>query len=234
MIDLAAFRFISFDCYGTLIDWETGILGALRPWVQSAHSAVEATDRELLQLYARFEAEEEGGPYRTYRDVQRTVLERIAGELGVPSPDGDTRDLISDSVGTWPPFPDVVEALQGLAQSHGLVILSNIDQSMFAKSARLLSVEFTRVLTAEDIGSYKPNPRNFERLFAEVAPPGDILHVAQSLFHDHVPAKAAGMTTVWINRPSVLPGQGLTPEISGVTPRPDLVLPDLASLLTTG
>ena len=220
-MDLADFDALSFDCYGTLIDWETGIARVLNPWARER--GLNLTGEELLAAYsaheARAEAEHQADLYplilaRSLRDLGR--------ELGAEVTDEDAQRL-GASVPAWPAFPDSPNALAALARRYRLIILSNVDRASFAASNRRLGVTFTSILTAEDIGSYKPSPRNFEALLAEVNRLGiedkRLLHVAQSLFHDHVPAKAFGLPTVWINRRHDRPGWGATPEPpAGVTP----------------
>jgi 2-haloacid dehalogenase len=225
MVDLGKFTHLTFDCYGTLIDWETGILTAVGPTLN--HHGIAAKEDELLRLYAKYEAEHEAAPYVPYRDVLRSVMTDLAAELGFTPTDSDLSAL-ADSVGQWPPFSDTVEALERLKRRFKLVILSNIDDAMFAETSKRLGIEFDDVITAQQVRSYKPAPAHFhcalERLGVQQE---QILHVAQSLFHDHVPAKALGLTTVWVNRGSRRPGTGvaLPAEAS-----PDLELPDLRSL----
>jgi len=228
IVDLTDFDALSFDCYGTLIDWETGIAAVLGPWARSR--GLDVGDEALLTAYsgheARAEAEHPADPYplilaRSLRDLGR--------ELGARVTDQDARRL-AGSVPDWPPFPDSRAALAALAERYRLIILSNVDNESFAASNRWLGVRFTSVLTAQDIGSYKPSPRNFAALLAEAGrlgiPPARLLHVAQSLFHDHVPARQAGLATVWINRRHDRPGWGATPA-PGAGVIPDAEFPSL-------
>ena len=225
MLDFGRFSHLTFDCYGTLIDWESGILAALRP-VLARHDR-HFTDRELLALYTRYEAELEAGPYQHYRDILRGVMNGISRECGF-APTAAERNAIADSVGRWPPFADTVAALRQLKPRYRLVIISNIDDDLFAQSAQLLGVEFDDVITAQRVGAYKPSPKNFHVALDRIGVPHEqVLHVAQSLYHDHVPAKALGLATVWVNRGSIRAGLGLAPPAQ-VTP--DLVVPDLATL----
>ena len=224
-VDLAAFDVLSFDCYGTLIDWEAGLLAALRP-VLDAHG-VSATDDELLETYARHEAELEAGEYMRYRELLGRALQGVGSDLGF-EPTGAEVEAIGTSVGDWPAFPDSAEALARLHERYKLAPITNCDDDLFALSAQRLGVDFDWVITAEQARSYKPSARNFELAFATIdAPHERILHVAQSLFHDHVTAKALGMTTVWIDRRHGRPGSGATPPVEA---EPDLTLPDLRSL----
>ncbi len=213
---LSDFDALSFDCYGTLIDWETGIVAVLRRWAD-AHG-MQMTDEQLLTAYSTHEAQAEvDHPADVYPQILARTMRGLGAELGVPVSDHEAESL-AVSVPDWPTFPDSAEALERLSRRFKLIILSNVDRASFAGSNKRLGVTFTSILTAQDIGSYKPSPRNFQALAREVdrlgVPEGTLLHVAQSLFHDHVPAKAAGLPTVWINRRHDNPGWGATPEPS--------------------
>ena len=227
---LREFEALSFDCYGTLIDWEAGIVAVLRPWA-AAHGA-EVSDEQLLAAYSAHEARaEEEHPAALYPQVLARSMRGLGEELGIPVSDVEAQAL-ARSVPDWPAFPDSAEALARLSRRYRLVILSNVDRESFAASNRRLGVTFTSILTAQDIGSYKPSPLAFAALTDEIARlgvPGDRhLHVAQSLFHDHVPAKAAGLPTVWIDRRHDRAGWGATPEPpAGVTP--DWTFPSMAA-----
>ena len=207
------FDALSFDCYGTLIDWEAGIVAALRPWAD--RNGLALGDEELLLAYSAQEAAAEADePSAAYPAILARSMRAVGGQLGVPVTDEEAAAFAA-SVPDWPAFPDSADALARLARRYQLIILSNVDRASFAGSNRRLGVVFTSILTAQDIGSYKPSPRNFAALAAERErlgiPEGRLLHVAQSLFHDHVPAKAAGLPTVWINRRDARPGWGATP-----------------------
>lgn len=219
---LADFEALSFDCYGTLIDWEGGIAAVLGPWAQ--RSGLDLDQEQLLAAFAAAEAQAElEHPGELYRDILARSFRLLGDRAGAPVSDADAATLAS-SVPDWPAFEDSHDALTALGERFELIILSNVDRVSFAGSRARLGVEFTSVLTAEEIGSYKPSPRNFDALLAEVArlgvDRGRLLHVAQSLFHDHVPAKRAGLPTVWINRRHDRPGWGATP------PPPADVTPD--------
>jgi 2-haloacid dehalogenase len=223
-IDFSRFDALTFDTYGTLIDWERGILNALQ--VVLSRDDVSVSDDELLELYARHEAEVEHGVYRTYREVLAASVRGLCGELGVDPSDRAVADF-SASVPEWPAFPDSAAALRRLATRFRLGVLTNCDDDLFAGSNRRLGVTFDWVVTAQQARGYKPRTENFEALFAKVDVPRErILHVAQSLFHDHVPARALGMTTVWINRRHDRPGFGATLPADAT---PDLVCPDMRS-----
>jgi 2-haloacid dehalogenase len=217
-IDFAAFDALTFDCYGTLIDWEAGILAALRPLVGGA-----VGDDTLLEAFARHEAELEAGPYRPYREVLAGCMRGLGGELGF-DPSEAEQAAFGGSVADWPAFGDSPEALTRLKRRFKLGVITNCDDDLFAASNRRLGVEFDWIVTAEQARGYKPRTENFELAFERIDVPRErILHVAQSLFHDHVPAKALGMTTVWIDRRHGRPG-GATPPAAA---RPDLTTPDL-------
>ncbi len=226
----AGFEALSFDCYGTLIDWEAGIAGVLGPWARSR--GLELTDETLLTAYSGHEARAEAEhPAEPYPDILARSLRGLGHELGAEVSDADAEQM-ARSVPDWPAFPDSRDALAALAQRYKLIILSNVDRESFAASNRRLGVTFTSILTAQDIGAYKPSPRNFEALLAEAGRlgirEGGLLHVAQSLFHDHVPAKRAGLPTAWINRRHDRPGWGATPApAAGVTP--DWEFPSMAA-----
>jgi 2-haloacid dehalogenase len=229
-LKFADFEALSFDCYGTLIDWETGIAVVLGPW--ASRSGLDLDQEQLLAAYAAAEAQAElEHPTELYRDILARSFRLLGDDLGAAVTDADAAALAT-SVGDWPAFEDSHDALITLGDRFKLVILSNVDRASFAGSQARLGVEFSSVLTAEDIGSYKPSERNFAALGAEVrrlgVDPGKLLHVAQSLFHDHVPAKKAGLRTAWINRRHDRPGWGATPAPpADVTP--DWEFPSMAA-----
>jgi len=223
--DFDRFDVLTFDCYGTLIDWETGLLDAFRP-VLAAHGSAPPED-ELLAAFARYEAAVEAGSYRPYREVLEAALRGVGEELGF-EPSEDEVANFAGSVADWPPFPDSAAALQKLHERFSLGVITNCDDDLFAASARRLGIEFDWVVTAQQARRYKPNPRGFELMFERVGlPPRRILHVAQSLFHDHVPAKRLGLATAWVDRRHDRPGFGATPPADA---SPDLTVPDMASL----
>lgn len=227
IMDFDHFECLSFDCYGTLIDWETGLLRALRPSL--TRHRVEIGDQELLSAYAEAETDVEAGGYRPYRHVLRQVLLALGRRFGF-SPLADELDAFSVSVKDWPPFDDSPGALAALHEKYKLIILSNIDDDLFQHSARKLGIDFDRVFTAEQIRSYKPSEKNFRYLIENAGFPRErILHVAQSLFHDIGPAKRIGLATVWINRRSGQTGVGATPPAQA---EPDLEVPDLRTLVS--
>jgi 2-haloacid dehalogenase len=224
-LDFDAYDVLTFDCYGTLIDWEAGLLAALRGPL-AAHG-VDASEDALLEAFARHEAELEAGPYRSYREVLGGVLTAMLAHVGqVPS--ADEVAAFGGSVADWPAFPDSAAALARLHERFKLGVITNCDDDLFAASERRLGVAFDWVVTAQQSKRYKPNPRGFELAFERIGlPPARILHVAQSLFHDHVTAKRLGLRTVWVDRRAGRPGGGATPPAEAT---PDLVVPDMATL----
>jgi 2-haloacid dehalogenase len=218
------FDVLTFDCYGTLIDWEAGIVAGLRP-VLDAHG-VRLGDDALLEAYGPHEAALEAGEYRTYREVLAGALRGVAGDHGFTPTDAEVA-AFSESVADWPAFPDSGDALRALRHRFRLGVITNCDDDLFARSAERLGVDFDWVVTAQQARAYKPGRRPFDLAFETIDVPRErILHVAQSLFHDHVTAKEIGMTTVWIDRRSGRPGSGATPPAHAT---PDLVVPDMAS-----
>lgn len=201
---LSEYRVLSFDCYGTLIDWETGIWDALQPLL-AANGGTGVVRREALAAYSRFESEQEQStPGMAYPEVLKRVHRALAETLGLETTKALDRDF-ANSLSHWPAFSDTAGALHYLKTRYRLVILSNVDRRNFAESNRKLGVEFDAVYTAEEIGSYKPDPRNFKYLVSELQAgfgigPDEVLHTAQSLYHDHVPAAALGLSTAWIDR----------------------------------
>ncbi len=213
-MNLADYDVLSFDCYGTLIDWETGIAAVLAPWAREV--GLELSDEELLVAYADNEARvAREMPTALYSVVLAEAFRRTGETLGRPVSEQWARRL-GESVPEWPAFPDSAEALALLARDYRLVIVSNVHREGFAGSNKRLGVEFDRIITAEDVGAYKPAPNHFEALdsaLREMGVPRErLVHVAQRLFHDHVPAKRHGLRSVWINRRHDRPGWGATPE----------------------
>src|SRR5262245_58110403 len=208
---LTDFKVLTFDCYGTLIDWESGMVAALAPLT----ARVGNLSRDaILEAHARHESSQQAyTPARRYSELLAIVYKRLAEEWGVPASWDDCLTY-GNSIKDWPAFPDTAGALQYLKQHYKLVILSNVDNASFAFSNRKLGVEFDAIYTAEDIGSYKPNVRNFEYMLAKLEARGiaksSILHTAESLFHDHVPATGLGLATCWIHRRHDKPGFGAT------------------------
>ena len=225
MLDFNRFEVITFDCYGTLVDWESGILAALRP-ILSAHGRV-IDDAMLLKLYGDFEQFSEQGSYRSYREVLRSVVNQFGVELQFTPTAVESRSL-ADSLPGWNPWPDTVEALRKLKTRFRLAILSNIDDDLFAATRLKLGVAFDEVITAQQAQAYKPSLKIFELALSRInAPAHRVLHVGQSIYHDVVPAQALGLATVWVNRPSARPGVGAV-KIADATP--DLTVTSLSEL----
>ncbi|MFZ0311982.1 MAG: haloacid dehalogenase type II [Candidatus Korobacteraceae bacterium] len=224
MLDFAQFQWLSFDCYGTLIDWESGILGYLRPLLRQKGCAIG--DAEVLSLYSEFEPREQSGEYRSYREVLASVVRDFARELRFDVTEAEAAGL-ADSIRDWEPFADTVPALRSLHSRYKLAILSNIDDDLFAHSARKLQVSFDCVVTAQQAHSYKPSLRNFEMLLERLATPRNrLLHVGESLYHDVGPARSLGIATVWVNR-----RQGKASAASKLTDaQPDMEVADLRRL----
>jgi 2-haloacid dehalogenase len=206
MLDFSRFKFISFDCYGTLIDWETGILSGLRPLL--ARHAAELGDGELLRLYGELEAEAESGEFRSYREVLRDVVRRLAAELGFAASLAE-QDALPDSIAKWKPFPDTVDGLRKLHSKFRLAIISNVDDDLWAYTAPQLGTAFDQVITASQAAAYKPSPTIFRLAQQKLGvSTQEWLHAGQSIYHDVIPARSLGIATVWVNRASLRPGTG--------------------------
>jgi 2-haloacid dehalogenase len=225
MLGFSRFKIITFDCYGTLIDWETGILGALRPIV-TAHAA-KIDDADLLKLYGELEAEAESGEYRSYREVLREVVRGMGQRLGFETTESE-RDSLPESLASWEPFPDSVAALKELKSKLRVGIISNIDDDLFAASRQKLQTDFDLVVTAAQARAYKPSLKIFQLAEKKLgALRGEWLHAAQSIYHDVVPAKSLGIATVWVNRPSLRPNVGAVKQASA---EPDVEVRSLREL----
>jgi 2-haloacid dehalogenase len=224
-LDYGRFEALTFDCYGTLIDWEAGLVAAFRPSL--ADHGVEADDDAVLERFAAQEAAAEAGPHRRYREVLAMALRGVLADLGGTEPSATELETFSGSVADWPAFPDSTDALTALRVRFRLGVITNCDDDLFVASQRRLGVEFDWVVTAQQVGSYKPAEANFLAAFERIGLPRDrILHVAQSLYHDHVPAKRLGLHTVWIDRRAGQPGSGATPVAAAT---PDATFPDMES-----
>jgi 2-haloacid dehalogenase len=223
-LDYDRFDALTFDCYGTLIDWEAGILAGIRPSLE--RRGLAPADDEVLEAYAAEEARLEEGPYLTYREILGRGLAAVLAGSGSEAT-AEEMQTFGGSVGDWPAFPDSHAALARLKTRFRLGVLTNCDDDLFAASNRRLGVEFDWVVTAQQANGYKPRRANFELLFERLGLPRQrILHVAQSLYHDHVPARALGLATVWIDRRHGRPGTGATPPAAAT---PDATFHDMAS-----
>jgi 2-haloacid dehalogenase len=219
--DFSGIDVMTFDCYGTLVDWEAGILAALRPIVGET-----ASDHDLLESYGRSEARLEAGPWQPYREILAAALAQVATGQGVRATDKQRADF-GASVADWPCFPDSAAALAALCNRYQLGVITNCDDDLFAASSHRLGEPFTWIVTAEQVHSYKPDHRNFEVALERIGVARErVLHVAQSLYHDHVPAKRMGLKTAWIDRRQDRRGFGATPAAEA---RPDMTAPDMAT-----
>jgi len=225
MLPFDEFDVLTFDCYGTLIDWEAGILAALKPVLAGAD--VQMPDEQVLSLYAEIESAIQGEGYLTYRDTLQAVATEFGKRAGLDRKGFDS-DCLVNSIGLWPAFPDTVAALKALKKKFRLAIVSNVDDSLFVLTQSHLPVTFNWVVTAQQAGAYKPSMKMFELAFERIGLPRErILHVAQSIYHDIIPANSLGLATVWVNRRQDQVGSGATPPAEG---KPDLEVPDLATL----
>jgi 2-haloacid dehalogenase len=232
-VKLAKFKVLTFDCYGTLIDWESGIFNALLPLVRKA--GVAEIRNPLLQAFAKQEsAQQEETPAMPYSQLLSMVFKRLGKEWGV-TVTNEEANIFGASVPDWPEFPDSVDALQYLKKHYRLAILSNVDRISFRSSNARLKVDFDAIFTAQDIESYKPDYRNFEYMLRRLEDDfglqkPDILHTAQSLFHDHAPANRFGLASAWIDRRHVEHGWGATMPPSD-TPKYDFRFDSMADLV---
>jgi 2-haloacid dehalogenase len=225
MLDFSRFEILTFDCYGTLIDWETGILSALHRILAAHNKTID--DATLLKLYGDFEQLSEQGEFHPYREVLESVVRRFGTQLGFTPTPAEARSL-PDSLAHWKPWPDTVAALRQLKSRFRLAILSNVDDDLFAATRPQLEVDFDAVVTAQQARAYKPSLKLFELALSRInAPAHRVLHVGQSLYHDVVPAQSLGLATVWVNRPSARPGVG---AVKAVEAKPDLTVTSLAEL----
>ena len=208
--DLKTYKALTFDCYGTLIDWESGIWDALQPLI--AASGRSDINRDIaLQAFAEIEtAQEAATPGMLYPQLLEHVHHAFADRFGLET-DVELNRAFGNSVSHWPAFPDTADALRILKQHYRLVILSNVNRDGFVASNRKLGVGFDAVYTAQDIGTYKPNDANFDYMLKHLSmdlgiEAADILHTAQSMHHDHVPAARAGLDRCWIDRQNLAGG----------------------------
>ena len=225
MLDFSNFDVLTFDCYGTLVDWEAGIFSALKP-VLAAHGK-SISDPEILDLYGEFEAKAEAGPYAPYRNVLNSVVCSFGRQFAF-TPTVQEAEALANSVPHWRPWPDTVRALRKLQARYRLGIISNIDDDLFSSTRHYLSVEFATVTTAQQARCYKPSLEIFRMALIKVGvAPNRVLHVGQSIYHDVLPAQSLGLSTVWVNRPSPRAGVGAVKRAEG---KPDLEVPDLRTL----
>jgi 2-haloacid dehalogenase len=228
-LDFTRFEVLTFDCYGTLIDWESGILAALHRILETHEKKID--DATLLKLYGEFEQRSEQssehGKFQPYRKVLESVVRQFGDQLGF-KPTAEEVHSLPDSLSTWKPWPDTVAALRQLKSRYRLAILSNVDDDLFATTRPKLEVEFDEVITAEQARAYKPSLKLFELALSRIhAPAHRVLHIGQSIYHDVIPAQALGLAAVWVNRPSANPGVG---AVKPAHAKPDLTVTSLADL----
>ncbi|MFZ0814492.1 MAG: haloacid dehalogenase type II [Candidatus Sulfotelmatobacter sp.] len=227
MLDFSRFEILTFDCYGTLINWEEGILRCLHR-ILRAHGK-DADDATILQFYGDFEAQAEQGEYRRYRDVLQSAVRQFGEQLGFAPREEEIHSL-PESLHEWKPWPDTVAALRALERRFRLAIIFNVDDDLFAATQPQLGVEFDQIITAQQAGAYKPSLKIFELALRCVGVPAQrILHVGQSVYHDVIPAQSLGLATVWVNRSSARRGVGAVKAVEG---HPDLQVTSLAELAT--
>ena len=229
---LTDFKALTFDCYGTLIDWESGMIEALKPLTGKLSRTL--SPNEILEAHARHESSQQiQTPAKPYRELLGIVYRRLAEEWGVPASWSECA-AYGRSVKDWPAFADSAGALQYLKRHYKLVILSNVDNESFSGSNEKLKVDFDAIYTAEDIGSYKPSSRNFEYMLAKLKTLGiekdEILHTAESLFHDHGPANSFGLASCWIYRRHDREGFGAT-MVPAEMPKTDFRFTSMADLV---
>ncbi len=211
-IDFSKFKALTFDCYGTLIDWESGLVSSLQPFLKTKGRDLEAG--EILSLYASIEPAAEKGKFKSYKDVLRECMHAFSQQLAFRL-HGEEENLLSRGIQNWQPFPDSVAALTELQKHFKLCVVSNVDKDLVAHSLRWLQVPFDAVVTAEDVGSYKPAHGHFLEAIRRLdLPKSEILHVACSQYHDIAPARALGISSVRVNRRRGQEGTGATPASS--------------------
>lgn len=227
MLDFSRYEILTFDCYGTLINWEAGILPAFHR-ILSAHGKT-VDDATLLKLYGDFELRAEHGAFQNYREVLASVVRQLGEELKF-APSVDEVSSLADSLPGWKPWPDTVVALRKLKSRFRLAIVSNVDDDLFAGTRPQLGVDFDEIITAQQAHAYKPSLKIFELALKRIqAPAHRVLHVGQSIYHDVIPAQSLGLATVWVNRPSARPGVG---AVKAAEAKPDLTVQGLAELAT--
>jgi 2-haloacid dehalogenase len=225
MLDFSRFEVLTFDCYGTLINWEEGILRCMRR-ILSFHGK-EIDDATILRFYGDFEARAERGEYRSYRDVLRSVVRHFGEKLAFKPTDEEASSL-AEFLKEWKPWPDTVEALRELQKRFRLSIISNVDDDLFADTRPQLGVEFSHVVTAQQARAYKPALKIFELALGRIGVPAKrVLHVGQSIYHDVIPAQSLGLATVWVNRPSPRKNLG---AVKAAEASPDLQVHSLLEL----
>ena len=222
-LDFTQFSVITFDCYGTLINWETGILGVLRPLIKKYGRNL--SDTGILELYSTFEPQIQSSGYMPYRQVLGEIVKRFGAKL-VFTPAQQEVYSLAESIRDWPPFPDTTAALRKLKTKYKLAIISNIDDDLLAYSLRLIGVPFDHLITAQQAKSYKPSFNNFNLALEKIGLPREkVLHAAESLYHDIAPTNELGIANVWVNRRGGKPGA--TKDVAAMA---GMEVPDLKTL----
>jgi len=225
MLDFSRFELLTFDCYGTLINWEEGILRCVHQ-ILATHGK-DTDDDTILRLYGDFEARAEQGEYRSYREVLQSVVRQFGEQLGFLPSEQETRSL-PESLKDWRPWPDTVAALHQLRSRFRLAIISNVDDDLFAATLPQLAVDFDPITTAQQARAYKPSVKLFKLALSRVGVPArSVLHVGQSIYHDVLPAQSLGLATAWVNHPSARTGVGAVKAAAG---QPDMQVSSLAEL----
>lgn len=233
-MQLTNFKALTFDCYGTLIDWESGMITALEPLTSGLNGRLSRN--QILQTHARHESQQQAQtPWKLYPEILAITYKRMAEAWGLPVSWAECVRY-GESVKLWPAFADSAESLRYLKQHYKLIILSNVDNASFAASNEKLGITFDAIYTAQDVGHYKPNDAGFHYMLKHLASMGikksDILHTAESLFHDHQPANRHGLASCWIYRRHNDEGFGATMTPSD-RPHVDFMFTSMAELATT-
>ena len=209
MLNFDQFEVVMFDCFGTLIDWESGILSTIKSMLKNHNVYIH--DQELLELYARYESEAQRERFIIYQEILRNVVRKFGNRFRFIATTTELNSLV-DSIGSWRPFPDTVKALKAFKLKYKLAVLSNVDDNLFLQSTKHLQVKFDWIITSQQVGAYKPSNKVFQFALHKLSlSPVQVLHIAQSLYHDIGPAKSLGISTVWVNRRLGKPGFGATP-----------------------
>lgn len=232
MNDFSHIKLLSFDCYGTLIDWESGISAAVSD-ILDTHG-ITATATEILELHAELEPRAQAGAYKSYREILGEVVDGFGKKYGF-QPTDEERASLAESIANWPAFPDSADALRRLHERYLLAVISNIDNDLIRLSAAQLGVDFDYIVTAEQVRAYKPDLTVFRHAYQRMdVQPSQALHCAQSLFHDIAPARELRIKSVWVNRRKGQEGWGATPPSEAAPDFEVASLAELAELLLAG
>ena len=220
-MDFNQFKLISFDCYGTLIDWKKSLMDIMNPFI-TRHKLNISKD-QLFDLFLKADQMSICENYKPYHDVLVSIMDEMGKELNINLKQAE-RTCLVDRFGDWTAFPDTTDALQELKKRYKLAIISNVDDELFDVTKRCLGVRFDYIITATQVGSYKPSKNNFVKALEKFGLPSEhVLHVAQSIYHDIIPTNELGWSNVWVNRYN-------EPESTNPAESPDLEVPDLAAL----